>query len=76
MRFMRWHIGRMPCAPTNDAKTIIAHSFQNFQKTTFDVGKTMSYVGKIMSDVIQTTSDLFRAFAGFCFSGSYKGVAI
>jgi len=35
----------------------------NTAKTTFDVGKTMSYVEKIMSDVIQTTSDIIFTIA-------------
>ncbi len=42
-----------------------AVAFPITPKTTFDVGKTMSYVEKIMSDVIQTTSDLFLTLASF-----------
>ena len=33
----------------------------NTAKTTFDVGKTVSYAGKIISDIIQTTSDIILA---------------
>ena len=49
--------------------------FQNTPKTTFDVGKTMSYAGKIMSDIIQTTSDLFLPFASTCETIAYKNLA-
>ncbi len=38
--------------PYKSRKTIIAHSFQNVPKITFDVEKTMSYVEKIISDII------------------------
>ena len=44
-------------------KSKTARLSQNTPKIIFDVGKTMSYVEKIMSDIIQTTSDLFFAFA-------------
>ena len=49
--------------PYNFRKTIIAHSFQNFPKTAWDVRKTMSYVEKIMSDIGKTTSDIILAFS-------------
>ena len=49
--------------PCNYCKTIIACSFPNIPKITFDAEKTMSYVEKIMSDVIQITSDLFSPLA-------------
>ena len=55
-------------SPCNFRKTIIALPFPNTSKTTFDVGKTMSYAGKIMSDIIQTTSDLFWYGCSILFS--------
>ena len=47
----------------NFRKTQICCHFQNASKTTWDIGKTMSYVEKIISDIIETTSDLFSTFA-------------
>ena len=42
---------------------VVSIGLSNIPKTTWDMGKTMSYVEKIMSDVIQTTSDLFLPIA-------------
>ena len=40
-------------------------------KTTWDVGKTMSYVEKIISDVENFTSDIIFAFTNLCKPKSY-----
>ena len=47
--------------PYNFRKTKVGYLFRNIPKTTWDVGKTMSYVEKIISDIIKTTSDIIFA---------------
>ena len=47
--------------PDNSGKTPNRQYSPNTPKTTWDIGKTMSYAGKIISDIIQTTSDIIFA---------------
>ena len=49
--------------PYNYHKPDIDYFSLNAPKTTWDMGKTMSYAGKIMSDVEKATSDIFSLFA-------------